>query len=147
MQIPSSSAGVVKAIAVKLGEKVKQESGILGLESVDSGSISVLKTPLAQQIRAQAAPENIASSPSGLPPSSLPDSSPLPPFGRFVFDAVRQHLRHASGNEAASGISMLSHLAKTVSPSDPAKAKRRYPHQRGMSSPLWIKSLQTKQLS
>ena len=47
MEIPSSSAGVVKAIAVKLGEKVKQESGILGLESVDSGSISVLKTPVA----------------------------------------------------------------------------------------------------
>ena len=147
MQIPSSSAGVVKAIAVKLGEKVKQESGILGLESVDSGSISVLKTPVAQRIRDQAAPENIVSLTPRLPPSSLPDSPPVPQARSFVCDAVRQHLRHASGNEAATGISMLSHLAKTVSPSDAAEAKRRYLHQRGMSSPLWIKSLQTKQLS
>ena len=136
MEIPTSSAGVVKAIAVKLGDKVKQGSGVLSLLHVDSGSISALKTPVAQQIRAQAALENIASLPSGLPPSSLPDSPPLPPFGRFVFDAVRQHLRHASGNEATTGISMLSHLAKTDSPSDAAKAKSRYLHQRGMSSPL-----------
>ena len=31
MEIPSSSAGVVKAIAVKLGDKVKEECGILSL--------------------------------------------------------------------------------------------------------------------
>ena len=45
-------------------------------------------------------------------------------------DAVRQHLRHASGNEAATAFGMLSHLAKTVSPSDAAEAKRRYLQQR-----------------
>ena len=127
---------MVKAFAVKVGDKVNQGSGVLSLLHVNSGSISALKTPVAQQIRAQAALENIASLPSGLPPSSLPDSPPLPPFGRFVFNAVCQHLRHASGNEAATGIGMLSHLAKTVSPSDAAKAKRRYLHQRGMSLSL-----------
>ena len=31
MEIPTSSAGVVKAIAVKLGDKVKQGSGVLNL--------------------------------------------------------------------------------------------------------------------
>ena len=30
-EIPSSSAGVVKAIAVKVGDKVKQGSGVLNL--------------------------------------------------------------------------------------------------------------------
>ena len=68
MEIPSSSAGVVKAIAVKLGDKVKQGSVVLSLESVDSGLIEASKVPVAQEIRAQAAPGKIASSPSSLIP-------------------------------------------------------------------------------
>ncbi len=60
MEIPSSSAGVIKAIAVKLGDKVKQGSVVLSLESVDSSSIQVPKVPAAQEIRAQAAPEKVA---------------------------------------------------------------------------------------
>ncbi len=62
MEIPSSAAGVVKEIKVKLGDKVKQGSVVLGLEGGDSGSIPVSKAAPAQEIRAQAAPENIASS-------------------------------------------------------------------------------------
>ena len=68
MEIPSSSAGVVKAIAVKLGDKVKQGSVVLSLESVDSGLIEASKVPVAQEIPAQAAPEKIAISPSSLIP-------------------------------------------------------------------------------
>ncbi len=60
MEIPSSAAGVVKAIAVKLGDKVKQGSVVLSLEAADSGSISLPKVPAAQEIRAQAAPEKVA---------------------------------------------------------------------------------------
>ena len=48
MEIPSSGAGVVKAIAVKLGDKVKQGSVVLSLEGTDSGSISPSKVPAAQ---------------------------------------------------------------------------------------------------
>jgi len=62
MEIPSSAAGVVKAIAVKLGDKVKQGSVVLSLEGADSGSIPVSKVAPALEIRVQAAPENVASS-------------------------------------------------------------------------------------
>ena len=71
MEIPSSSAGVVKAISVKLGDKVKQGSVVLSLEEVAPGPVQASKVPVAQQIPAQAAPENVASLPStslSLPP-------------------------------------------------------------------------------
>ena len=71
MEIPSSAAGVVKAINVKLGDKVKQGSVVLSLEEVEPGPVQASKVPVAQQILAQAAPENVAS----LPSTSLP----LPP--------------------------------------------------------------------
>ena len=60
MEIPSSAAGVVKELKVKLGDKVKQGSVVLSLESTDLGQISALKEPVAQQIRAQAAPDSVA---------------------------------------------------------------------------------------
>ncbi|MBC7609881.1 MAG: dihydrolipoyl dehydrogenase [Polaromonas sp.] len=60
MEIPSSSAGVVKAIAVKLGDKVKQGSVVLMLEGADLAAISVPKEAPGQQIRAQAAPITVA---------------------------------------------------------------------------------------
>ena len=39
MEIPSSAAGVVKEVKVKLGDKVKQGSIVLSLEAADSGSV------------------------------------------------------------------------------------------------------------
>ena len=60
MEIPSSSAGVVKEIKVKLGDKVKQGSVVLSLEAADSGAVSMPNVPLDQEIRGQAAPEKVA---------------------------------------------------------------------------------------
>ena len=60
MEIPSSAAGVVKEVKVKLGDKVKQGSIVLSLETADSGAVSATKTAVAQDIRAQAAPETVA---------------------------------------------------------------------------------------
>ena len=60
MEIPSSAAGVVKEVKVKLGDKVKQGSIVLKLESVDSGSVSVKKVVPDQEIPVQVAPESIA---------------------------------------------------------------------------------------
>ena len=59
MEIPSSAAGVVKAIAVKLGDKVKQGSVVLSLENADLESKSLSNIPVAQVKPAQAAPESI----------------------------------------------------------------------------------------
>ena len=61
MEIPSSAAGVVKEVKVKLGDKVKQGSIVLSLQIADSGAVSAPKAAPAQEIRAQAAPETVAS--------------------------------------------------------------------------------------
>ena len=60
MEIPSSAAGVVKEVKVKLGDKVKQGSIVLSLKVADAGSVQASKMPPAQEIKAQAAPESIA---------------------------------------------------------------------------------------
>ena len=60
MEIPSSAAGVVKEVKVKLGDKVKQGSIVLSLEVAETASNSASKVPVAQEIRTQAAPELIA---------------------------------------------------------------------------------------
>jgi dihydrolipoamide dehydrogenase len=60
MEIPSSAAGVVKSISVKLGDKVKQGSVVLSLDNADSATESVPKQASAQETPAQAAPEKIA---------------------------------------------------------------------------------------
>ena len=61
MEIPSSAAGVVKEVKVKLGDKVKQGSIVLSLQIADSGAVLAPKAAPAQEIRAQAAPETVAS--------------------------------------------------------------------------------------
>ena len=60
MEIPSSSAGVVKEIKVKLGDKVKQGSVVLSLEGAGIDSAEVSKAAPNQRIPAQVAPEIIA---------------------------------------------------------------------------------------
>ena len=83
MEIPSSAAGVVKEIKVKLGDKVKQGSIVLSLESADSAPVSVSKVAVAQEIRAQAAPVSIA--PAAAPTSAVsgPIEIHVPDIGDF----------------------------------------------------------------
>ena len=76
MEIPSSAAGVVKEVKVKLGDKVKQGSIVLSLETADSGAVSASKAAPAQEIRGQAAPVSVAvSSPVAAPPAPAPAAS------------------------------------------------------------------------
>jgi pyruvate dehydrogenase E2 component (dihydrolipoamide acetyltransferase) len=60
MEIPSSAAGVVKEVKVKLGDKVKQGSIVLSLEAADANAISASKVAPDQAIHAQVASESIA---------------------------------------------------------------------------------------
>ena len=81
MEIPSSAAGVVKELKVKLGDKVKQGSVVLSLESADSGSNLISNVPVAPEKRAQAAPEIIANkvaSAAVAPPAPAPTPTPTP---------------------------------------------------------------------
>ena len=45
MEIPSSAAGVVKAVLVKLGDKVKQGSVVLSLETADAAATAAVPAP------------------------------------------------------------------------------------------------------
>ena len=67
MEIPSSAAGVVKEVKVKLGDKVKQGSIVLSLETADSGAVSAPKEAPAQEAPVPAAPETVASNPAAVP--------------------------------------------------------------------------------
>ena len=62
MEIPSSAAGVVKALAVKVGDKVKQGSVVLTLE-VDGAA-----APAAAPATSAAAPAAAAAKPAAAPP-------------------------------------------------------------------------------
>ena len=69
MEIPSSQAGVVKDIKIKLGDKVKQGSVVLTLESADSAPASESKTAQAPVGIAQAATKSIATAASQAAPA------------------------------------------------------------------------------
>ncbi|MES2955011.1 MAG: dihydrolipoyl dehydrogenase [Pseudomonadota bacterium] len=66
MEIPSSHAGVVKALKVKLGDKVKQGTVVLSLEAEGAAAapISASKQAPAPAAPAQTAPEKIANAPA-----------------------------------------------------------------------------------
>ena len=84
MEIPSSAAGVVKAVRVQLGDKVKQGSVVLSLETADAATpatapadVAAPKAALSQQEPAPAAINSVA-----LPTASLvaqPTASPASP--------------------------------------------------------------------
>jgi pyruvate dehydrogenase E2 component (dihydrolipoamide acetyltransferase) len=76
MEIPSSQAGVVKDIKIKLGDKVKQGSVVLTLESASSAPVSEQKTAPAQAESAQAATKSIATA-----VASAPAPAPAAPAG------------------------------------------------------------------
>ena len=61
MEIPSSAAGVVKEVKVKLGDKVKQGSIVISLESAGQNANNESNVPVEPEIRTQTATESIAS--------------------------------------------------------------------------------------
>ena len=71
MEIPSSHAGVVKEVRIKIGDKVKQGSVVLTLESGDSAASSEQKPAPAGAESAQTATKSIA-------PAAAPIAAPAP---------------------------------------------------------------------
>src|ERR1044072_967487 len=47
MEIPSSHAGVVKSVAVKVGDKVSEGSVVLTVDAVDTGAAAPASAPAA----------------------------------------------------------------------------------------------------
>ncbi|MCU0952000.1 MAG: dihydrolipoyl dehydrogenase [Burkholderiaceae bacterium] len=76
MEIPSSAAGVVKALKVKIGDKVSQGTVILALEAADAAA-SVAAAPPAPAPAPAAAPQPV-------PARGTAATQPAPMAGRFA---------------------------------------------------------------
>ncbi len=88
MEIPSSHAGVVKALTVKLGDKVKQGSVIAELETADAAAPEPKQAP-APASQAPAAPESIAPAAApAAPAAGGPIEVRVPDIGDFKDVAV-----------------------------------------------------------
>ena len=93
MEIPCSHAGVVKAIAVQLGDKVKQGSVVLTLETAadaaeapktaENTAISAPNVPPAQQTPARAAINSIADV-APEPPATAASEAPEPASSSLI---------------------------------------------------------------
>ncbi|SEK98921.1 pyruvate dehydrogenase E2 component (dihydrolipoamide acetyltransferase) [Roseateles sp. YR242] len=81
MEIPSSHAGVVKELKVKLGDKIAEGAVILVLESADAGAAAPAPAPTPAAAPAAAAPAAQASAPAPAPapaPVAAPAASAGP---------------------------------------------------------------------
>ncbi|WP_404299307.1 dihydrolipoyllysine-residue acetyltransferase [Alicycliphilus denitrificans] len=87
MEIPSSHAGIVKALAVKIGDKVKQGSVIVELETADAAA-SEPKTTQAPAAKSSAATEIAATAPAAAPAAAGPIEVRVPDIGDFKDVAV-----------------------------------------------------------
>ena len=77
MDVPSPSAGVVKEVKVKAGDKVSQGSVILLLESGDTASASQENKPAAQPAPAPVSAAPVAASPAPAAQTPNPSRPPL----------------------------------------------------------------------
>ena len=89
MEIPSSTAGVVKEIKVAVGGKVKEGSVVLVLEAEGAGaSAAPAPAPAAAPAAAAPAPAAAAPSPAAAPAASGPVEVKVPDIGDFKDVAV-----------------------------------------------------------
>ncbi|MBK3018609.1 dihydrolipoamide acetyltransferase, partial [Klebsiella pneumoniae] len=92
MEIPSSAAGVVKELKVKLGDKVAEGAVILVLEAADAGAAAPAPAPAAAPAAAApapAAPAAAAPAPAAAAPASAgPVTVVIPDIGDFDEVAV-----------------------------------------------------------
>jgi pyruvate dehydrogenase E2 component (dihydrolipoamide acetyltransferase) len=86
MEIPSSTAGVVKELKVALGDKVKEGSVVLVVEAAGAASAPAAAAPAAAAPVAAAAPAPVAAAPA--PSASGPIEIHVPDIGDFKNVAV-----------------------------------------------------------
>ena len=100
MEIPSSAAGVVKAIRVKVGDKVKQGSPVVDLEATGAAQAAPASAPASAPAPAQSAPAQVAAQAAPTAPASTsalasePVSHPSPTAE--IAEAPKRNLAHAS---------------------------------------------------
>ncbi|SET82867.1 dihydrolipoyllysine-residue acetyltransferase [Variovorax sp. OV084] len=87
MEIPSSTAGVVKELKVEVGSKVKEGSVVLVLEAEGAGAAAA-PAPAPAAAPAAAAPAPAAAAPAAAPAASGPVEIKVPDIGDFKDVAV-----------------------------------------------------------
>jgi pyruvate dehydrogenase E2 component (dihydrolipoamide acetyltransferase) len=93
MEIPTAIAGIVKAIAVKVGDKIKQGSVMLSIEESASSSATA---PAASATSSSSTVSSASASHSGVQTSSQPTASP---------DAASKQPANVQGSVTASSAS------------------------------------------
>ncbi|CAM8661781.1 AceF Pyruvate/2-oxoglutarate dehydrogenase complex, dihydrolipoamide acyltransferase (E2) component, and related enzymes [Comamonadaceae bacterium] len=90
MEIPSSTAGVVKEIKIALGDKVKQGSVVVMVEAAGAAAAPAAepKAAPAPAVSAPAAPVSVAAAPAAAPAASGPVNVFVPDIGDFKDVAV-----------------------------------------------------------
>jgi len=72
MEIPSSHAGVVKSVAVKVGDKVSEGSVVLTLDAAEAGAAAPAPAPAASAPASPPPPAPAASAPQAAAPAQAP---------------------------------------------------------------------------
>ncbi len=122
MEIPSSTAGVVKEIKVEVGGKVKEGSVVLVLEAEGAAAAAPAPAPAAAPAAAAPAPAAAASAPAAAPAASGPIEIKVPDIGDFKDVAVIELLVKVGDTVAAeqSLITVESDKASMEIPSSAA---------------------------
>ncbi|RIX84801.1 dihydrolipoyllysine-residue acetyltransferase [Acidovorax cavernicola] len=125
MEIPSSTAGVVKEVKVAVGDKVKEGSVVLVVEVEAEGAAAAAPAPAAAPAAAApaaAAPAPAAAAPAAAPAASGPVEIKVPDIGDFKDVAVIELLVKVGDTVAAeqSLITVESDKASMEIPSSAA---------------------------
>ncbi|CAA2106364.1 dihydrolipoyllysine-residue acetyltransferase [Variovorax paradoxus] len=122
MEIPSSTAGVVKELKVEVGGKVKEGSVVLVLEAEGGGAAAAPAPAPAAAPAAAAAPAPAAAAPAAAPAASGPVEVKVPDIGDFKDVAVIELLVKVGDTVAAeqSLITVESDKASMEIPSSAA---------------------------
>jgi pyruvate dehydrogenase E2 component (dihydrolipoamide acetyltransferase) len=122
MEIPSSTAGVVKEIKVAVGGKVKEGSVVLVLEAEGAGaSAGPAPAPAAAPAAAAPAPAAAAPAPAAAPAASGPVEVKVPDIGDFKDVAVIE-LLVKPGDQIAADQSLITVESDKASMEIPSSA-------------------------
>jgi pyruvate dehydrogenase E2 component (dihydrolipoamide acetyltransferase) len=122
MEIPSSTAGVVKEIKVEVGGKVKEGSVVLVLEAEGAGAAAApAPAPAAAPAAAAPAPAAAAPAPAAAPAASGPVEVKVPDIGDFKDVAVIE-LLVKPGDQIAADQSLITVESDKASMEIPSSA-------------------------
>jgi len=115
MEIPSTHAGVITALKVKLGDKVSEGSLILELDAGDGAGAGDSAAPAAQAAAGSAAAAQAAAQPASAEPQAAPESAAAPAATPAAASApVERHAPTQGLTDAEGEPKTLPHASPSV---------------------------------